>query len=142
MLDDPWWTSPEGRETAAVICARHGAPTLPQVLYQLSAEGDPLPELTVLREVLAAGRTEQQLAAELASCVRCPYCGAEPGRLCVRRRGRFAGQPLGSFAERLASPFRSVSHHRVRYSAVLEAGLVALDDASGLLTRVRARIHQ
>jgi len=139
MLTDPWWYTVQGREAAAVICARHGAPTLPQVLYRLGVEGDPIPEMTVLREVIAAARIEDQVNAELASTITCPYCGSEPGRLCVRVRGKYARQVIGGFAERLASPFRPASFHRRRLTAALEQGLAALDDDGGLLAAALRR---
>jgi hypothetical protein len=124
-MPDPWWAAVPG---VAAVCARHGGGTLPEVIGRLAAEGDPIAELTVLRELLAAAREEQQLAAGLASTVECPFCGAEPGRLCTRVRGRFAGQVLGSLGERLASPFRAAQHHRARFTAAVDAGLRAVTE--------------
>jgi len=127
--DDPYFSTPDGRDRAAALCAKYGVSSLPQVWFVKEAEDDGThPDLGILLELAAAVRAEEQARAELASTVACPYCPARAGQLCIRKRGRFAGQRLGGFAERLASPFRPVNHHRARYSAAMDARLRTLTE--------------
>jgi len=129
LPDDPFWVSPEGADLAGALCARYGVTSLPQVLYVVGERDTGThPALAIVLELCEAVRAEERTAAELASTVACPYCAAPAGRLCVRKRGRFVGQPLGGFAERVTSPFRSASFHRRRLTAAIEAGLAAMRD--------------
>lgn len=127
--DDLYWRTPDGQDRAAALCAKYGVSSLPRLWWLLeSAEDAVHPNLAVALEVAAAIREEEQARAELALTAECPFCGSAAGALCRRTRGRFKDQPLGSFAERLSSPFRSASFHRRRLAAAIDAGLAAMGD--------------